>query len=162
MNRAQLLRSSSTQILVIAFRCWRIKCPCGSLIHQRIFHPNDATASELSESVSRKRVIVGDRYWSPVNVSTSTPTELNIIDPEKLKQDIVIGRVPEVTLKFAKDETKTFKVDLTKTVWNDAMYSMWPNETLFKIVRKGSYSLSLTLRDKGVNVESNAVQVSVR
>ena len=114
------------------------------------------------ESVSRKMVIVGDRYWSPVNIFDGTPTQLNIIDPEKLKQGIVVGRVPEVTLKFAKDETKTFKVDLTKTLWNDSMYSVWPEEDLFKIVPKGSYALSLGLQKKGVNVESNEVQVSVK
>lgn len=114
------------------------------------------------ESVSRKIVIVGDRYWSPVNILEGTPTQLNIIDPERLKQGIVIGRVPEVTLKFAKDETKTFKVDLTKTLWNDSMYSVWPEEDLFKIVPKGSYALSLGLQKKGANLESNEVQVSVK
>ena len=114
------------------------------------------------ESVSRKRVIVGDRYWSPLNITNGTPTQLNIIDPEKLKQGIVVGRVPEVTLKFAKDETKTFKVDLTKTLWNDSMYSVWPEEDLFKIVPKGSYALSLSLSKKGANLESNEVLVSVK
>lgn len=114
------------------------------------------------ESVGRKHVIVGDRYWSPVNITNGTPTQLNIIDPEKLKQGIVIGRVPQVTFKFAKDETKTFKVDLTKTLWNDAMYSIWPEENLFQIVPKGSYALSLSLQKKGVKVESNEVLVSVK
>ena len=114
------------------------------------------------ESVSRKMVIVGDRYWSPVNITSGTPTQLNIMDPEKLKQGIVVGRVPEVTLKFAKDETKTFKVDLTKTLWNDSMSNVWGEEDLFKIVPKGSYALSLSLSKKGANLESNAVQVSVK
>ena len=114
------------------------------------------------ESVGRKMVIVGDRYWSPVNILEGTPTQLNIMDPEKLRQGIVVGRVPEVTLKFARDETKTFKVDLTKTLWNDSMYSVWPEEDLFKIVPKGTYALSLSLSKKGANLESNEVQVSVK
>ena len=114
------------------------------------------------ESVSRKHVIVGDRYWSPVNISKGSPTELHIIDPEKQKQGVVVGREPRVPLRFAKDETKTFKVDLTKVFWNDSMYSMWPHETLFKVIPKGSYSLSLELRHQGHNVESNAVEVTVK
>jgi hypothetical protein len=113
-------------------------------------------------AIGKQRDIVGDRYWSPVNVSDGKPTQLNIMDPEKLKQGVVVGRVPQVPLKFAKDETKTFKVDLTKTFWNDAMYSTWPEESLFKIVPKGSYVLTLELRRKGFHVGSNAIEVSVK
>ena len=113
------------------------------------------------ESVERKRVIVGDSYWSPVEISTGRTVELEIIDAKKLKKGVVVGRVPYVTLRFAKDETKTFKVDLTKTFWNDSLYSMFPHETIFKVVPKGSYSLRFELKHRGVNVESNEVKVSV-
>ena len=114
------------------------------------------------ESRTRKYEVVGDRYWGPVNLSTGTPTRLDIIDPEKEKQGITVGRVPQVPIHFAKDETKTFKVELTKLFWSDAMHSSWPDQELFKVVQKGSYSLSLHLRNKGVNVESNPLEVSVK
>jgi hypothetical protein len=114
------------------------------------------------ESATRKHPVVGDRYWGPANISTSKPTELKIIDPEKQKQGIVVGQVPRVSLQFATDETKTFKVDLTKLFWNDAMSSIWPEEPLFKVVPKGTYALSFGMSLQGVHLESNEVEVSLK
>jgi hypothetical protein len=114
------------------------------------------------ESLARKHQVIGDSFWGPVNISTSTPMQLDIIDPEKQKQGITVGRVPQVPLQFAKDETKTFKVDLSKLIWGDSMHSIWPNQSLFKVVPKGSYALSFELSQKGVNLRSNPVEVSVK
>src|SRR5688572_14686653 len=113
------------------------------------------------EAVARKHEVVGDRYWGPVDVSTGKPAELTIIDPAKEKQGIVVGRAPKLSLRFAKDETKTFKIDLTNLVWNDVMSSLWPHETLFKVVPKGTYALSFQMSNKGVNLKSNEVEVSI-
>ena len=118
--------------------------------------------NQSKESRTRKFEVVGDRYWGPVNISTGTPKKLTIIDPEKQKQGVIVGQVMQDSIHFAKDETKTFTVDLTKLLWSDAMHSMWPNETLFKVVQKGSYALSLSLRNKGVNLESNPLEISVK
>jgi hypothetical protein len=118
--------------------------------------------NQSKESRTRKFDVVGDRYWGPVNISTGTPRKLTIIDPEKQKQGVIVGQAMEDSIHFAKDETKTFTVDLTKLLWSDAMHSMWPDQELFKVVPNGSYSLSLRRRSKGVNVESNAVEVSVK
>ena len=114
------------------------------------------------ESLTRKHEVVGDRYYGPVNLSTGKPKELTIIDREKQKQGITVGRVPTESIHFAKDETKTFKVDLAQLLWNDIMSSMWPNETFFKVVRKGAYALSLRCGNRGVYADSNAIDVSVR
>lgn len=114
------------------------------------------------ELLTRKYEVVGDRYWGPVNISTGTRKELTIIDPQKQKQGITVGRIPQESIHFAKDETKTFKVDLAQLLWNDIMSSLWPNETFFKVVRKGAYALSLRCGDRGVYVDSNAIDVSVK
>lgn len=114
------------------------------------------------ESLTRKYEVIGDRYWGPVNISTGTRKELTIIDPEKQKQGITVGRVPQESIHFAKDETKTFKVDLAQLLWNPVMSSIFPNETLFKVVRKGEYALSLSCGNRTVNVDSNAIDVSVK
>jgi len=119
-------------------------------------------ANLSKETLTRKYERVGDRYWGPVTISNSTPTKLDIIDPEKLKQGIVVGRVPKDSLQFAKDETKSFKVDLTTLFWNDSMLSTWPHETLFQVVPKGSYALSFALSTDRATVESNAIEVSVK
>jgi hypothetical protein len=114
------------------------------------------------ESLGRNHSIVGDRYWSPVNIATGTSMDLPRIDAKKLKKgDVIVSQVPKVLLKFAKDETRTFEVDLTKPFWNDSMYSMWPHETLFQVVKKGSYSLSLEVRQWNRVTTTNAVHVSV-
>lgn len=114
------------------------------------------------EVAARKHEVFGDRYWGPVNISTGTPQALTIIDPEKEKQGVIVGRVPENSLHFAKDETKTFKVDLTKLLWNPVMSSMWPDQPLFKVVSKGSYALSFVMSKKGINVKSNEIEVSIK
>ena len=114
------------------------------------------------ESLTRKHEVVGDRYYGPVNISTGTPKELTIIDPVKQKQGITVGRVPHESIHFAKDETKTFKVDLAQLLWNPIMSTIWPNETFFKVVRKGAYALSLRCGNRGVYVDSNAIDVSVK
>lgn len=119
-------------------------------------------ASLSKESLARKHQVVGDSYWSPVNLADSTTTEIKITDEDKLKQGIVVGRAAQVPIQFSKDETKTFKIDLTKVFWNASMSSMWPTEFLFKVVRKGTYSLSVNMKHKGVNVESNPIEVSVK
>ena len=114
------------------------------------------------ESVTRKYEVVGDRYWGPVNIATGTRKELTIVDPEKQKQGITVGRVPQESIHFAKDETKTFKVDLAQLLWNDAMSNIFPEETLFEVVRKGSYALSFRCGNRVGNVGSNAIDVSVK
>jgi hypothetical protein len=114
------------------------------------------------ESLTRKYEVVGDRYWGPVNIATGTRKELTIVDPEKQKQGITAGRVPQESMHFAKDETKEFKVNLAQLLWNDVMSNVFPNETLFKVVGKGSYALSLRCGNRGINVDSKVIDVSVK
>lgn len=113
------------------------------------------------EAVARKHSVVGDSYWGPVNISDGTPLALKIIDPEMQKKGIVVGQVPKPPLHFAKDEIKTFKVDLTKLYWNATMSSIWPKQPLFEVVPTGSYSLQFRMEKRGSNIESNEVNVSV-
>jgi len=112
------------------------------------------------EAVSRNHSVFGDSYWSPINIATGTPLSLNVIDPKMLKKGVVVGRVPEAVLHFAKDETKTFKSDLTKLLWNASMGSDWPRWNLFEVVPKGSYTLLFAIQSGG-HVKSNKVKVSV-
>lgn len=114
------------------------------------------------EAQARRYPIRGDSYWSPIDISTGTPLKLEIIDPELQKKGVVVGRVPRVSLKFEKDEIKTFNVDLTKTLWNDSILSTWPNESLFEVVPKGSYSLHFRLNNGDSRVRSNEVKVLVQ
>ncbi len=74
---------------------------------------------------------------------------------------MVVGRVPKAAIHFAQDETKTFKVDLTKIFWNAGMGSDWPRWDLFEAVPKGSYTLLLEIQSDG-RVKSNEVKVSVK
>ncbi len=112
------------------------------------------------EAAARNRSVFGDSYWSPVNISTGTPLQLNIIEPEMLKKGVVVGQVPEAILHFAKDETKTFHVDLTKVLWNAHTGNDWPRWNLFEVVPKGSYSLRFEI-ESGGHVKSNEVNVFV-
>ena len=120
--------------------------------------------SSLSkEAQARKHQVIGDSYWAPVNLADSTTNEIEITDEDKLKQGIVVGRARQVPIQFAKDETKTFTIDLTKVFWNASMSSAWPTEFLFKVVRKGTYALSVNKQQhKGLNIESNPIEVSVK
>jgi hypothetical protein len=113
------------------------------------------------EALTRRIPAVGDGYWSPVNITTGTPVDLNIIDSEKLKQGVVVGRVPRESLHLAKNEVKTFNVDLTKTFWNDRIRSVWPNQSLSEVVPKGSYSLVFQLQVDTANLRSNELKVSL-
>jgi hypothetical protein len=124
--------------------------------------PGSFDLKSLSEeALSRKHgAVIGDGYWSPVNISTGTPLGLKIIDPKKLKKGVVVGQVPRAPLKFAKSETKTFKVDLAKVFWNDSILSGWPADPLFEVVPKGSYALTFDLRDAR-GVKSNEIKVSL-
>ena len=112
------------------------------------------------EAVARDHSVFGDSYWSPVDITTGTPLSLNIIDPHMQRKGVVVGRVPEAVLHFAKDETKTFKTDLTKLLWNASMGNDWPRWNLFDVVPKGSYTLLFAIQSGG-HVKSNEVRVSV-
>jgi hypothetical protein len=118
--------------------------------------------SVSKEAMARKHSVVGDSYWGPVNISDGTPLALKIIDPEMQKKGIVVGQVPTPALHFAKNEIKTFKVDLTKLNWNASMLSSWPHEPLFGVVPAGSYSLQFEMQKRGSYVSSNEVRVSVK
>jgi hypothetical protein len=119
-------------------------------------------ASMSKKARARNHQVFGDRYWSPVNLTDSAPVEIKIIDEEKLKEELAAGRAPKVSIQLAKCETKTLTVDLTKFLWNASMSSTWPTEPLFKFVPKGSNALSLSVRNREVNVESNPVEVAVK
>jgi len=112
------------------------------------------------EAVARDHSVFGDTYWSPVDITTGTPLSLNVIDPKMLKKGVVVGRVPEEVLHFAKDETKTYKTDLTKLFWNASMGNDWPRWNLFEVVPKGSYTLLFAIQSAG-HAKSNEVKVSV-
>jgi hypothetical protein len=116
--------------------------------------------SMRKEAVARNHSVFGDSYWSPVNVSTGEPLQLNIIDPKLLKKGVVVGRVPEAVLRFAKDEIKTYNLNLTKLLWNASMGNDWPRWNLFDVVPKGTYSLFFEI-ESGGHVKSNEVKVSV-
>src|SRR6185295_3446079 len=51
-------------------------------------------------AVARKHEVFGDSFWSPVTLSSGTPTDLKITDQALLKKGVVVGRVPEETLHF--------------------------------------------------------------
>ena len=112
------------------------------------------------EAIGRNHSVFGDSYWSPVNVSTGEPLQLNIIDPKLLKKGVVVGRVPEAVLHFAKDEIKTYNLNLTRLLWNASMGNDWPRWNLFDVVPKGRYSLFFEI-ESGSHVKSNEVKVSV-
>ena len=112
------------------------------------------------QAVARNHSVFGDSYWSPVNVSTGEPLQLNIVDPKLLKKGVVVGRVPEAVLHFTKGEIKTFRLDLTKLLWNADMGNDWPRWNLFEVVPKGAYSLFFEIGSSG-DIKSNEVKVSV-
>jgi hypothetical protein len=116
--------------------------------------------STNKEAVARNHSVFGDSYWSPVDLSTAQPLKLNIIDPKALKKGVVVGRVPEAVLHFTKDEVKTFKLDLTKLLWNASMGNDWPRWNLFEAVPKGAYSLFFEVATS-VDIKSNEVKVSL-
>lgn len=113
------------------------------------------------EARARKSAVVGDTYWSPVNIVTGTPLGLRIVEPEKLEKGVVVGSVPRDSLRFEKNEIRMFKVDLTKVFWNDGILGGWPSESLFEVVPKGSYSLHLEMRGDS-RVTSNELNVWVK
>jgi hypothetical protein len=112
------------------------------------------------EAVARNYSVFGDSYWSPVDLLTAQPLKLNIIDRNALKKGVVVGRVPEGVLHFTKDEIKTFKLDLTKLLWNASMGNDWPRWSLFESVPKGAYSLLFEVASS-VDMKSNVVKVAV-
>lgn len=116
--------------------------------------------STRTEAVARKHTVFGDSYWSPVNVSTGTPKQLNIIDPALQKKGVIVGRVPDETLHFGRNEVKTLTLDPTKTLWNASMGNDWPRWNLFEVVPKGRYSLEFSIDSAG-SVKSNAVTVII-
>lgn len=116
--------------------------------------------STRTEAVARKHQVFGDSYWSPVNVSTGTPKNLNVIEPELLKKGVVVGRVPDETLHFGRKEAKTFTLDPTKTLWNASIGNDWPRWNLFEVVPKGTYSLNFRIDSAG-SLKSNAVTVTI-
>ena len=111
------------------------------------------------DAVARDFSMRGDSYWSPLNLSNSTPLQL-IANPKMLKHGILEGRVPDEVLHFKKDESKAFEADLTKLYWNESTSSIWPNSNLFKVVSKGRYWLQLTVSSNDV-LKSNRIEVMV-
>jgi hypothetical protein len=118
--------------------------------------------SKRAEAVARKHSVFGDSYWSPVNVSTGAPKQLDIIDPELQKKGVVVGRVPEETLRFGATEVKTFTLDPTKTLWNASMGNDWPRWNLFEVVSKGEYFLEFRISSSGGSLKSNAVPIAIK
>lgn len=104
----------------------------------------------------------GDSYWSPVNIVKGTPLGLKIIDPELEKKGVIVGKVPTTSLHFAINETKTFKIDLTKMGWNDSILSGWPAGTGFEVVPAGMYSLRFEIGKRGRRTRSNEVQITLQ
>ena len=112
------------------------------------------------ESIARNFSVIGDSYWSPFDISSGTPLKLHIIEPEMLKKGIVVGRAPKDKLHLSIGEGKTFKVELTKLLWNASVLSGWPKADLFDVVPKGRYWLVLRIRGDE-EIKSNKVEVSV-
>jgi hypothetical protein len=110
--------------------------------------PDEATNSQAQ----------GGSYWSPLDISTGTPLEL--VDPRTQKKATTLGRVPRTLLHFRKDEVKTFKVELTKLLWDASVSSRWPYKNLFDEVPKRRYSLVFRVDSNG-NLESNAVAIRI-
>ena len=111
------------------------------------------------DAIARDFSVMGDSYWSPVDLPANTSLKLDA-DPKMLKKGIVEGRVPENRLYFDKGEIKTFKLDLTELNWNATMSSFWPRWNLFKAVPKGQYSLQFKV-DSTVSFKSNALKVTI-
>src|SRR6266436_3583575 len=63
------------------------------------------------EAKKRNYDVLGDSYWAPLDLESGDALKLRV-EPEPLKKGIVVGHVPEATLRLAKDEIKIFKVDL--------------------------------------------------
>jgi hypothetical protein len=111
------------------------------------------------EAVARNFSVNGDSYWSPFDISTGTPLKL-IVDPKMLKKGVVEGRLPQPVLHLGKDEAKTFRIELSKLLWNGSILSDWPHENLFDVVPTGRYWLVFEISSNGDH-KSNRVEVTV-
>ena len=111
------------------------------------------------ESIARNFSARGDSYWSPFDISSGSPLKLKVIEPEMLKQGVVVGRVPKDRLRLSAGEIRGYRVELTKLFWNASVISGWPEKNLFDAVPRGRYWLLLRVRgDKAA--DSNKVEVT--
>jgi len=74
-------------------------------------------------------------YWSPVNILSGKPLEL------EYEGNGTGGRVPEGLIHLQAGETKAMRFDLSNLLWNQSVSSRWPFQKLFEVVPKGIYHL---------------------
>lgn len=77
-------------------------------------------------------------YWSPVNILSGTPLELETESEGLTKGG---GRAPKGAIHLEAGETKAMRFDLSKLLWNKSFSSIWPYQKLFEVVPKGNYDL---------------------
>lgn len=91
-------------------------------------------------------------YWSPVNILTGKPLELEYaVDGDGG------GRVPKRMVQLGAGKTKTMRFDLSNLLWNAAFSSRWPYQKLFEVAPKGNCDLIFKVEtDHRVNADNIA------
>jgi hypothetical protein len=105
-------------------------------------------------------------YWSPVNIRTGTPLELEFASDGNGG-----GRVPRDEIHLEPGETREMKLEVSSLSWNKSVSSVWPHKKLFEVVPNGTYDLRFALEAEGqansdntpevIRVVSNSIRIAV-
>jgi hypothetical protein len=99
-------------------------------------------------------------YTSPVDIVANRPLSTN---QEQIDggAGVSIKAIP-LHLHLDTGESAAFKVDANKTKWDDEFSAKWPSLPFAKVVRPGTYSLSLKLWVGEDSLECNKIEVRIQ
>jgi hypothetical protein len=130
----------------------RLASGAGAPVKVRLENPSDV-AVELSvlygfrmnkateEAARRDYEVLGDSYWSPVDLATGGPLKLVAVEPKLSRKGVTVGRPPRGRVGLGPKESKEFALDLTRLHWKASALSSWPDRNLFDAVPAGDYML---------------------
>ena len=133
----------------------RLENPSGEAVELSAvygFRMNRAT----EEAARRDYEVLGDSYWSPVDLATGGPLKLVVVEPKLSKKGVTVGRPPRAGVSLGPKESKEFALDLTRLHWKASALSSWPDRNLFDAVPAGEYMLFFQLNVCPVRYEKNS------
>jgi hypothetical protein len=121
--------------------------------------PFEANVDSVFYLSSRTSSELGDRFWAPVDLLHDSPSV-----PTRRRDGgvrVTIERRP-IHLQFkSKGDKIDFRIDAQHLRWAKETSSVWPQSSLFRVVKSDDYDLQLVMETDRGRVESPKVKISI-
>lgn len=146
--------------LAVSTHDWQLSGPAVVFIELRSGTGSavDLTVSPTLNLVPKEGTQQTAGYWSPVDIVENRPLDTII---EERKDGAVSYKAKPLNLHLDKNGLATFKIDASKTKWEQQISAKWPARRFSEIVVPGDYVVGLDLGGESESSHCQKVEVHI-